>query len=111
MQKKEGVSVMQAWKRRLILMPRFTERELSEMDEGLAGYLRREMRLAEQVRREEGLPKQARSEACEHCGEEYRKRRRWQRFCSPACRMEDWRAGRDLGRDLGRDVVMDEAHG
>lgn len=27
---------------------------------------------------------------CEGCGEEYRRRRRWQRFCSGACRWRGW---------------------
>jgi hypothetical protein len=28
--------------------------------------------------------------ACGHCGTKFRPKRRWQRFCSRACRFADW---------------------
>jgi protein-arginine kinase activator protein McsA len=33
---------------------------------------------------------QRRQNACEHCGEAFRKKRKWARFCCDQCRRDSW---------------------
>ena len=34
--------------------------------------------------------KQLNIKECEECGEEFKSKRQWQKFCSPQCRFDNW---------------------
>lgn len=42
------------------------------------------------------MSKQKETAKCPRCGETFTKRRPWQEFCTPACRMEMWKEGHVL---------------